>query len=284
MAQEFLLIFTCQDTFGIIAAVTSFLSEQRAFIRELSEFGDPSTGRFFLRCLFEFPSEEILLENLSQKFAPIASRFKADWKFIASNFKPKTVILVSKFGHCLNDLLYRQQSRRLEMDITGVISNHTDLKEIVENYQIPFIHLPIKSNDKQEQEEKIISFIEEKKIDLIILARYMQILSPSFTDKFRGKIINIHHSFLPSFKGAKPYHQAFERGVKIIGATAHYVTENLDEGPIIEQGVFRVDHMRNPEELVAIGNDVETQVLARAVKYHIENRIFLNGNRTVIFK
>lgn len=284
MNQQFLLIFTCKDTYGIIATVTTFLSQQHAFICELSEFGDPSTGKFFLRCLFEFPEETIDLASLSRKFIPIAQKFQADWQFIVPSYKPKTLILVSKFSHCLNDLLYRHQANRLSMDIEAVISNHPDLQGMVEYYGIPYLYMPVNKENKIDQEEKILSIIHEKKIDLIILARYMQILSSTFTEKYPGKIINIHHSFLPSFKGAKPYHQAFERGVKIIGATAHYVTANLDEGPIIEQEVLRVDHLHSPEDLVSIGYDIETQVLARAVKYHIENRVFINGNKTVIFK
>lgn len=284
MTQQYLLTFSCKDTFGIIAAVTTFLSSQKAFIRELSEFGDSMTGRFFLRCLFEFPHGGHDLATLTEKFQPIANQFQANCQFIESTYKPKVLILVSKFGHCLNDLLHRNDSKRLSMSIEGVISNHSDMEKLVQGYGVPFHHLPVTSDNKTQQEHKIIEFIDKKKIDLVILARYMQILSPAMTEKFPGKIINIHHSFLPSFKGAKPYHQAFDRGVKIIGATAHYVTENLDEGPIIEQEVIRVDHSRSPEELVSIGFDIEAQVLARAVKYHIENRIFLNGNRTVIFK
>lgn len=284
MTQQYLLSFTCKDTFGIIASVTTFLSEQQAFIRELSEFGDPVTGRFFLRCLFEFPKGAPEVVSLSEKFSPVARRFQADWKFIEPTYKPKTIIFVSKFSHCLNDLLYRCQSNRLAMDVVGVVSNHTDLEKMVRGYDLPFLYFPINKENKIQQEEKILALLEEKQIELIILARYMQILSPLMTEKYPGRIINIHHSFLPSFKGAKPYHQAFERGVKIIGATAHYVTENLDEGPIIEQEVLRVDHTRSPEELVSIGNDIETQVLARAVQYHVENRVFLNGNKTVIFK
>lgn len=284
MPQKYLLVFTCKDTYGIIASVATFLSQQKAFIRELSEFGDPFTGMFFLRCLFEFSDEFCGLEALSQKFKPIAENFQADWKFIEPSYKPKTLIMVSKFSHCLNDLLHRYQTNRLAYQVEGVISNHPDLKEMAAYYGLPFMHLPINADNKAQQEQKILDFIEEKKIDLVILARYMQILSSSFTRQLPGRIINIHHSFLPSFKGAKPYHQAFERGVKIIGATAHYVTESLDEGPIIEQEVLRVDHLDSPEELVSCGFDIETQVLARAVKYHIENRIFLNGNKTVIFK
>lgn len=276
--KQCLLTFSCKDAFGIIASVTSFLSQKGAFIRELSEFGDPFTGKFFLRSVFEFPKG--CPSDLSEAFSPIAEKFHAEWKFIDPSTPPKALILVSKFSHCLNDLLHRARSGRLPMKIEGVISNHPDLQEMVEGCRIPFFHLPITEN----REEEILSFIEEKKIDLIILARYMQILSPPFTQKFPGKIINIHHSFLPSFKGAKPYHQAFEKGVKIIGATAHYVTQDLDEGPIIEQEVMRIDHPRSPDELVSVGFDIETQVLARAVKYHIEHRVFLNGNKTVIFK
>lgn len=284
MNQRFYLTFTCKDTYGILAAVTTFLSEQHAFICELSEFGDPSSGMFFLRCLFEFHNKSVDKTSLEKKFVPIAAKFHADWKFIEESYRPKTLILVSKFSHCLQDLLYRQQVNRLSMDVEAVVSNHPDLKKMVEYYDIPFHHFAIDKDTKKEQEEKIFSVIEEKKIELIILARYMQILSKTFTDRYPGKIINIHHSFLPSFIGAKPYHQAFDRGVKIIGGTAHYVTANLDEGPIIEQEVLRVDHLATPEELVSLGYDIETQVLARAVKYHTENRIFLNGNKTVIFK
>jgi len=284
MAKQFLLIFSCKDTYGIIGHVSSFLSDNQAFIRELSEFGDPHTGKFFMRCLFEFPQAIPELMILSKKFASIAARFDAEWKFLDASLKPKTLILVSKLGHCLNDLLYRQHAQSLNIDIAAILSNHTTQEKLATFYNVPFTHFPVSSENKAAQEEAILAFIEENQIELVILARYMQILSPSFTAKLAGKIINIHHSFLPSFKGAKPYHQAFDRGVKIIGATAHYVTQDLDEGPIIEQEVIRVDHTRSAEELVCIGHDIETQVLARAVKYHIENRIFLNGNKTVIFR
>jgi formyltetrahydrofolate deformylase len=283
MTQHYVLTFSCKDTYGILASVTSFLSQNLAFIRELSEFGDPVTGQFFLRCLFEFQQAPDL-SMLSKKFIPIAETFRAQWKFIPSSHRPKTLILVSKFDHCLNDLLYRHHSKRLDIEVEAVISNHSDLEKMVQFYNLPFYFFPITANDKTEQEEKILSIVEEKKIELIILARYMQILSPLLVEKLPGKIINIHHSFLPSFKGAKPYHQAFERGVKIIGATAHYVTADLDEGPIIEQEVIRVDHSRSPEELVSIGYEIEARVLAHAVKCHAENRIFVNGNKTVIFR
>lgn len=282
--QQYLLLFSCKDTYGILAHVTGFLSDNRAFIRELSEFGDPVSGTFFLRCVFEFPDHTPDLPAIQQKFTPVAAKFHAQCAFLPSNHRPKTLILVSKWGHCLNDLLFRCHSRALAIDIAAVASNHTDHERLVKSYDLPFIHFPVSADKKTEQEEQILSLIQEKDIELVILARYMQILSPRFTALLSGKIINIHHSFLPSFKGAKPYHQAFERGVKIIGATAHYVTQDLDEGPIIEQEVIRVDHTRSPEELVAIGHDIETQVLARAVKYHVENRIFLNGHKTVIFR
>lgn len=278
MHPQFILLFSCKDSHGILARVTSFLSDHGAFIRELSEFGDPITGKFFLRCVFE-------CSKLPQaQFKEVAAPFDAEYRFVDPTRKPKVLILVSKWGHCLNDLLHRCESGALHMDISAVVSNHTAQEKRVRSYDLPFIHLPVTAESKSQQEEQILSLVEEKEIDLVILARYMQILSPSFTARLAGKIINIHHSFLPSFKGAKPYHQAFERGVKIIGATAHYVTQDLDEGPIIEQEVIRVGHARSAEELVTIGHDIETQVLARAVKYHVENRIFLNGQKTIIFR
>lgn len=282
--NRYLLIFTCKDTFGIIAEVTAFLSAKRAFICELSEFGDTLTGRFFLRAVFEFPENTPDLSELSASFTPTAKKFEAEWKFIDTQVKQNGLILVSKLDHCLNDLLYRVHSKRLTLNIKAVVSNHTLLENTLKAQGIPFLHLPLTEATKSLQEDKLLALIEEEQIELVILARYMQILSPRLTEKLAGKIINIHHSFLPSFKGAKPYHQAFERGVKIIGATAHYVTAHLDEGPIIEQEVKRVDHSRTPEDLVSIGYDIEAQVLARAVSYHTENRIFLNGSKTVIFK
>ena len=271
----------------IIAAVTTFLSQQDAFISELSEFGDPFTSTFSGVA----PSNS--LKNpwqpntfLAQKFSPVAPKFQAKWHFIEPSYRSKTLIMVSKLNHYLNDLLYRHQARKcLSMDIEAVVSNHPDLQGMVKYYGIPYLYLPVHGENKLEQEKQKIQSIDEKtKFDLTAPWPVTWNSSPTFTSRLPGKIINIHHSFLPSFKGAKPYHQAFERGVKIIGATAHYVTENLDEGPIIEQEVLRVGHIRNPEELVSIGYDIEAQVLARAVKYHIENRIFINGTDTIIFK
>lgn len=279
MPNQYILKFSCPDSYGIIAKVTTFLSNHKAFICELSEFGDPFTKKFFLRCVFDFEGE---ISHLEKEFTPLAQSLKAEWKFIPSSYLTKTLILVSKYSHCLNDLLHRNETGRLKLDIRGIISNHPDLEKMANYHGVPFHYYPAK--DKEEQEKKILQFIHKSGIDLVILARYMQILSGAFTEAMKEKIINIHHSFLPSFKGAKPYHQAFERGVKIIGATAHYVTQDLDEGPIIEQECLRVDHPKNPEELVSLGFDIEAQVLARAVKYHTENRIFLNGSRTIIFK
>lgn len=282
MDNQYLLIFTCKDTYGIISAITTFLSDCKAFIHELSEFGDKVTGNFFLRCHFRIHDLDTVA--LNQKFTQIGERFQADWKFVDILHKPKTLILVSKYSHCLNDLLYRYQFKKLDLDLQAVISNHPDLAEMTSNYNVPFFHFPITSNNTMDQEKKILSFIMEKNIELVILARYMRILSPLLLKHLPGKIINIHHSFLPSFIGARPYQQAFDRGVKIIGATAHYVTTNLDEGPIIEQDTFRIDHIRRVEDLIYVGNDIEVQVLARAVNYHIQFRIFINGNKTVIFK
>lgn len=284
MSKQYILRFSCKDAYGIIAKITGFLSEHHTFIRELSEFGDPFTKKFFFRCLIEFSENSPSIDQLAEGFSKIGTHFQADWEFIDASYKPNVLILVSKFSHCLNDLLYRYETGSLKIHLPAILSNHPDLEGMARRVNVPFFHYPCSKENKEEQENAIYSFIEEKKINLVILARYMQILSPAFSKKMEGKIINIHHSFLPSFKGAKPYHQAFERGVKIIGATAHYVTDALDEGPIIEQEVMRVDHTRTPEELMSIGYDIESQVLARAVKYHIENRIFVNGNKTIIFK
>jgi formyltetrahydrofolate deformylase len=216
--------------------------------------------------------------------AEVARPFLMDWHLHDTAQKPKLLILVSKFGHCLNDLLHRYHTGSLPVSIPAIISNHPDMEEVARWYQIPFHHLPIVNGDKHAQEQQILSFVQQKQIDLVVLARYMQVLSPDLCAALEGKAINIHHSFLPSFKGAKPYHQAYDRGVKIIGATAHYVTTDLDEGPIIEQEIARVDHTQTAEDLVAMGRDVECLVLSRAIKYHIEQRVLRNGSKTVIFR
>ncbi len=221
---------------------------------------------------------------LSEKFSPIARRFEMDWRLHKTSVKPRVLIMVSKIGHCLNDLLYRQRSGVLPIDIPAIVSNHNDFADLAKSHDVPFYHLPIIEGDKARQEAAILDLARQTGVDLIVLARYMQILSPGFCAALRGRIINIHHSFLPSFKGARPYAQAHERGVKLIGATAHFVTGDLDEGPIIEQDVERVDHAMSPDQLTAIGRDIESIVLARAVTWFVEHRILINGHKTVVFR
>ncbi len=283
--REYILTISCEDVRGIVAAVSGFIAASDGFIQESMQYGDPSTGRFFQRIHFicgpGTPEEDALHAAFEQE---VGAPFSMRWRLHDITRKPRVVIMVSKFGHCLNDLLHRYQSGGLKVEIPAVISNHEDMRSLVEWHHIPFHHLPVTRDTKQEQEAQVYNIIEECNADLVVLARYMQILSPELSQKLEGKCINIHHSFLPSFKGAKPYHQAHARGVKIIGATAHYVTENLDEGPIIEQEVARVDHTYAPEELVAVGQDIENRVLARAVKLHAEHRVLLNGLKTVVFR
>jgi formyltetrahydrofolate deformylase len=237
-----------------------------------------------MRTVFETRTGAPACEEWRNRFSAIAEKFNMKWELQDTSRKPKVVIMVSKQRHCLNDLLHRYDTGWLNMDIAAVISNHPDLAEMAQWYKIPFHHLPVAPETKMEQEAEVYKLIKESNADLVILARYMQVLSSGLSAKLKGRAINIHHSFLPSFKGAKPYHQAYERGVKRIGATAHYVTDDLDEGPIIEQEVIAVDHTHSPNDLVALGCDIENQVLARAVKYHLECRVLLNGNKTVVFK
>jgi len=276
--NTYILTISCEDRAGIVATVTSFLHKEGGFVIESAQFGDFSTNKFFMRCEFKIELPQKLLE---QKFTEeVATKFNMDFNIYNKDYKMKTLIMVSKFGHCLNDLLHRT----LPMDIVGVVSNHTDYQRLTEWNDIPFHYLPITKETKQKQEAEILKIIEEQEVELIILARYMQVLSPELCNKMSGKIINIHHSFLPSFKGAKPYQQAYDKGVKIIGATAHFVTSALDEGPIIEQEINRVNHSYKPQELAEVGQDIESVVLARAVKYHLEHRVLLNDNKTVVFK
>lgn len=263
---------------GIVAAVSGFLTTHGGFILESAQFGDASTGRFFMRTHFE------AAESLNDAFQPIAKQFQMEWNIADTSEKMRVLLMVSREGHCLTDLLYRYSAGMLPIEIPAVISNHKNLAGSVQQYGIPFLYLPVTNDTKEMQEKQIIKVIEEHKIEAIALARYMQVLSDGFCRKFRGKAINIHHSFLPGFKGAKPYLQAYERGVKIIGATAHYITPELDEGPIIEQEVIRVDHTNSPEELRLLGQDIERQVLARALSYHANRRVLLNGNKTVVFR
>ncbi|HWA20815.1 MAG TPA: formyltetrahydrofolate deformylase [Caulobacterales bacterium] len=276
-----ILTIVCPDRKGIVAAVSRFLFERDCNIVESTQFGDRETNKFFLRILFS-AGELATIETLRREFAPIASSFAMSASFHAEAARTRTLIMVSRLGHCLVDLLYRWRIGALPIDIAGVVSNHRDFADVAAAHGTPFHYLPIDKTSKARQEDALSAIVDAEGVELIVLARYMQILSPAFCGRMRGRVINIHHSFLPSFKGARPYHQAHERGVKLIGATAHYVTEDLDEGPIIEQGAERVTHAMSPADLAAIGRDVETVVLARAVRWHAEHRVLLNGKRTVV--
>jgi formyltetrahydrofolate deformylase len=285
--QGFILKISCPDRPGIVHAVSQFLFNQTANILDSAQFSDTFTSRFFMRVHFAKTSQELNLNKLQELFKEIGDSFQMDWELFDAASKPKVLIMVSKLGHCLNDLLFRTHSGYLPIEIAGIVSNHQDFQNLATGYKIPFHYMPLSSeNDerKHEQEEQLLKLIDQEKIDLVVLARYMQILSPKVCQKLSGKAINIHHSFLPSFKGAKPYWQAHQRGVKLIGATAHYVTTDLDEGPIIEQGVERVDHAMDPDQLAAVGRDVECMALSRAVRWHAEHRILLNGKSTVVFQ
>lgn len=284
MNNKYVIKISCKDTKGIVAAVSGILAANDCFIIESAQFGDLATGKFFMRMVFEAGDNAPDHQGLEQEFADIVKQFDMEWGLYDADYKPRVAILVSKQDHCLNDLLHRYAKGDLQIEIPVVISNHTDTKRMAEWHGIDFVHLPVTPETKMEQETEIWKTIKELDIDLVVLARYMQILTPSLVAKLYGRVINIHHSFLPSFKGARPYHQAHSRGVKIIGATAHFVNDNLDEGPIIEQEVIRVDHTHTPKDLIALGGDIEAKVLSRAVKYFIENRLFINGNKTVLFK
>ncbi|RYG14386.1 MAG: formyltetrahydrofolate deformylase [Burkholderiales bacterium] len=283
MRPDYILTLSCPDRTGIVYRVTGLLYELGCNILDAQQFGDDETQRFFLRVHFDLPT---LAETdmLREGFAALADTFGMDWQLHDARRRARLLVLVSKQGHCLNDLLFRAHSRQLPVDIAAVVSNHEDFATLADSYGVPFLHLPVTTATRATQERQIIDLVERERIDLVVLARYMQILSPELCDSLAGRAINIHHSFLPSFKGAKPYHQAHQRGVKIIGATAHYVTGDLDEGPIIEQDIARVDHAMTPKELVRVGSDTESQVLARAVRRHVEHRILLNGHRTVVFR
>ncbi|MEZ5690696.1 MAG: formyltetrahydrofolate deformylase [Rickettsiales bacterium] len=283
--NRYILTLSCPDVRGIVASVSGFLAENGGFIIESAQFGDASTGQFFLRIEFLLEKDSQSFDELKNLFAAkVADSFSMDWEIVPKDRKSRVLIMVSKFGHCLNDLLYRHKTGQLAIDIPAIVSNHTDLQHVARWHDIAFYHLPIGADNKEQQEADILNLVDKHNIDVVVLARYMQILSADFCAKMKGRVINIHHSFLPSFKGAKPYQQAFDRGVKLIGATAHYVTEDLDEGPIIEQEVARVDHTSNPEDLAAIGHDTESITLARALRYHTEHRVLLNGKKTVIFR
>ena len=283
-APSFVLLVQCPDARGVVAAVSTFLADQVCSITESHQFNDKTTGKFFMRVVFVYEGAEPFdLARVEEAFAAVAARFGIEWSFFDAAVRPRVLIAVSRFGHCLYDLLHRWRSGLLPVEIVGVVSNHEDMRSFVEWSGIPYHHLPVEKGLKADQEARFLGLIEELRIDLVVLARYMQILSPAMCEALSGRCINIHHSFLPSFKGARPYHQAHARGVKIIGATAHYVTTDLDEGPIIEQGVERVSHAQAPEDLVTIGRDIECAVLARAVTWHVEHRLMLNGHSTVVF-
>jgi len=281
---RYVLKLSCVDTIGIVNAVSSFLTQNGCNIITSAQFGDRETERFFMRVAFAPIDPDTELSSLAGVFKPIADRYRMEWSLHDTTVRPKVLIMVSRFGHCLNDLLYRQRIGALNMDVVGIGSNHRDFEDLGASYKIPFYHLPITKETKPQQEAQLRELIDRTGVDLVILARYMQVLSDEMCQYLSGRAINIHHSFLPSFKGAAPYTQAYQRGVKLIGATAHYVTADLDEGPIIEQEVHRVSHEHTPDDLTAIGRDIESVVLARAVKFHLEHRVLLNGNRTVVFR
>ncbi|HDS1682104.1 TPA: formyltetrahydrofolate deformylase [Pseudomonas putida] len=283
--DHFILRVSCPAVSGIVAAVTTYLAEHGCYISEMAQFDDEDNGRFFMRAVFRYNTGITGdTPQLEAGFADVARRFDMDWSLHSSARPLRVLLMVSKFDHCLADLLYRHAKGELDMQITAVVSNHLDLRPMAERQGIRFVYLPVTKETKAEQEAALMGIVEDTGTELVVLARYMQILSDDLCRQLSGRAINIHHSFLPGFKGAKPYHQAYQRGVKLIGATAHYVTSDLDEGPIIEQEVQRVDHAYAPGDLVAIGRDTETIALSRAVKYHLEHRVFLNHDRTVIFK
>jgi formyltetrahydrofolate deformylase len=275
---DHILTFTCPDKPGIVYAVTGVLAHYNLTVLDLQQFSDRTSKKFFMRVHFGH------VDDTSHLIQPLNSlNLSMEYEIRPRAQKPRVLIMVSKIGHCLNDLLFRTQNKQLNIAIPVIVSNHPDFKQLAESYGIEFHHLPVTAETKLDQEKQILDLIKQHDIELVVLARYMQIISPGLCEAMSGKIINIHHSFLPSFKGAKPYHQAYERGVKIVGATAHFVTADLDEGPIIEQGVTRVGHSLSAKELVDEGSNVETQVLASAVKWWSEKRVFLNGTKTVVF-
>ncbi|MBW7056015.1 formyltetrahydrofolate deformylase [Paracoccus bogoriensis] len=280
--NSYTLRVTCASTRGIVAAISGALADADCNITDSAQFDDAETGRFFMRVSFRSEGAATL-DSLRADFAPIADRFGMQVDLSDDAVKKKVVIMVSRFGHCLNDLLYRWRIGALPIEIVGVISNHMDYQKVVVNHDIPFHYIRVTPENKPEAEAAQMRVIEEAGADLIVLARYMQVLSDRMCQQMSGRIINIHHSFLPSFKGANPYKQAYERGVKLIGATSHYVTADLDEGPIIEQDTVRVTHAQSPADYVSLGRDVEAQVLARAIHAHIHGRVFLNGDKTVVF-
>jgi len=281
---SFVLTIVCPDTVGIVAAVSGYLTEQACFIEESHHFGDRDTCRFFMRTRFMPQDKSFTRARFEAGFAAIAEKFGMKWQVYDQNILPRVLIVASKHDHCVNDLLYRYRTGDLRMDVPAIVSNHMDLAGLADWHRVPYFHVPVTPETKLDAEQRLLEIVEDAQADLIVLARYMQILSDALCTRLEGRIINIHHSFLPGFKGARPYHKAHEHGVKLIGATAHYVSPQLDEGPIIEQMVERVDHTHSVDELVAVGRDVESMTLARAVRLHIDHRVFLDGNKTVVFR
>lgn len=282
--NSFTLRVTCPATTGVVAAISGYLASHGFYIDEMSQYDVDETQQFFARCVFhadgDVPTDD---KSVMAGFDEVASRFRMSWSVRHTNRARRVLLMVSKFDHCLRDLLYRWETDELNMNVVGIVSNHETLKEIAERYHLPFFHMPITPENKDSQEIALRNLIRELDAEVIVLARYMQILSDSIARELHGNCINIHHSFLPSFKGGSPYAQAYSRGVKLIGATAHYVTGELDEGPIIEQDIRRIDHRFSAAEMQAIGRDVESQVLARALRLHLEDRVFLDGNKTIVF-
>ncbi len=278
-------IFTaqCPSLLGTVDVVTRFMAESKNYISEIHSFDDRVSERFFIRIEFQPQSEAFSEAQFNEGFAPRAAQFDMEWNLTPPGHRERVAILVSKYDHCLNDLLFRYRTGQLNIEVPVIISNHPDLKALAEWHGIPYYHLPITAATKAQQEAQILQLLEQYDIDLVVLARYMQVLSPQMCARLDGWAINIHHSLLPGFKGAKPYHQAWEKGVKMVGATAHYVNNDLDEGPIITQGIQPVDHVHYPEDLVSKGQDIERITLFNAVRYHVEKRVFLSGKRTVVF-
>ncbi|GAA4100919.1 formyltetrahydrofolate deformylase [Nocardioides kongjuensis] len=283
-AGDFVLVLTCPDRPGVVHAVSGFLVAHGGNIIESQQFGDQITGTFFMRLDFVVAGEGVSADELRADFAEVAERFEMSFELWDAKAPYRTLIMVSKHLHCLNDLLFRHSTGSLQIEIPVVVSNHLDAEPLARAHGLEFVHIPVTADTKEKAEDQLRELIALHDIDLVVLARYMQVLSDRMCTELSGRAINIHHSFLPSFKGAKPYHQAFDRGVKLVGATAHYVTADLDEGPIIEQDVVRVDHGFNQDQLVTAGRDVEAQVLSRAVRWHAESRVLLNGHRTVVFR
>jgi len=280
-----ILTVSCASSAGQVAAVTAFLEQRQCYIDDIAAYDDKREQRFFARFVFHRASgAPLALEELRAGFAPIGARFDMDWSISDAAQRPRVLIMVSKLDHCLHDLLYRWRLGELRIEIVAVVSNHPDLRPLAEAHDLPFHHLPLTPDTRGAQEEALLALVDSAGADLVVLARYMQILSSALSARLAGRAINIHHSFLPGFKGARPYHQAHSRGVKLIGATAHYVTSDLDEGPIIEQVVERVDHSYDPDQLRTMGRDMECLALSRALKLQVEKRVFLNGHRTVVLR